>query len=206
MDKKNKPTTKLTRWTPQERRYLTTHYKTMSAKQISEHIGRTPRTILTKANLLGLRKNSPTKPWTAKEIDMIRTKYPEWGPKKIAKITGRKKTAIIAKAAEMRIKYLYHYDYWSPDEIKFMKQYAAGKTKKELVEILGRSGDAIMNYAFRNGLHVKGTMKKNWNKDEIRRVLNNHKLMSYKELGAQFNTTAAAIKTLLRAQKVRIRK
>lgn len=96
------------KWTEEEIKFLRQNYHKLKYKQIAEILGRSLKSVETKAFELGLRKGSvmPTV-WTEEKIEYLKKNYHKMTYEELSKQLGISKRAIKTKLRQLGIKKRY---------------------------------------------------------------------------------------------------
>lgn len=159
-------------WLNEEITFLIDNYKTMTKKELSEHLGKSMGEIQYQVKKLKLKKNIE---WGEKDIEFLHDNYEQLTHKEIAIIINRTENAVRKKLSELS---LLKNDFWSEEEINLLESVYRFKTKNQMLELLpNKTYLQISRKAVELGL-IKDTLVKNasltqgktsdkWTKEEV---------------------------------------
>jgi len=175
------------RWSKEEEELLKELYGSYPVTTIAKVLGRTPKSVMRKAERMGLR--SFKKDWNLEDLITLLVLRFQYGVriKDIAKILGRGESSIKCKL--WRLNLTNPVQRWSEEEINLLKNLYGVVNVKDIARYLGRTPEAVKMKACELGLTSRkpkiSTRKKleivrdYLNGLSIEEIVNKHFLDSY---------------------------
>ena len=176
-----------TSWTEKEDKKLEKLYRSKTAKEIAEILGRTLYSVHSRAAILGLNKKHPV--WTQEMDIKLILFYPDTTTRIIAEGLGKTIKAVIHRAKKLGLS--KESVLWTPEEdAKIKKLYPKMKTEK-LAEILRRTPRAVAFRAYRLG--VEKIVTPAWTLEHSQFLIKNYQKMTNSELGEALGKSLSTI-------------
>ena len=177
-------------WTKEEDDFLRQNYLAKTYKEIAEHLGRTEKACIKRANVLGIKKGR-TDIWTKEEDEFLRQNYFAKSLKEMSKHLGRTENACVNRAVNV-LGIKKKPNSWTQEEDEFLRQNYLTKDCKEIAEHLGRTENACRKRANALGINEK---PKPWTKEEDDFLRQNYLAKTYKEIAEHLGRSEGACKT-----------
>ena len=141
---------KIKNYTKEQIEYIKNYYLTKTAKEIGEHIGKTPAQVTYVAlKKLKLSKRKETK-WTEEEVSFLKNNYKTKTHEEMAKYLNRAASAVCAKCFSLN---LYKKEVpWTEMDYQYVRDHYMNMQTSEIANYLHRSPDAVKIKAKQMGL------------------------------------------------------
>lgn len=175
-------------YTEEQIEYIKNNYYTKTAKEIGEHIGKTPQQIAFVASQkLGLIKQPHFK-WSDSDLSFLKEHYIDMTSEEISKYINHSVASINTQRDRLG---LVRDLPWTDQDIDFLKNNYKFKTHEELGSLLNRTQQAITAKCFDLNLYKKEIP---WTEKDYQYVRDNYMNMQTSEIADYLNRSPAAIK------------
>lgn len=189
---------KIRNYTEEQIEYIKDNYFTKTAKEIGEHIGKTPSQVTYVAiQKLGIIKQIHQE-WSDSDLSFLKEHYIDMTSEEISKYIPHSVAAINTQRDRLG---LIRALPWNEQDVEFLKENYELKTYAELGNILHRTESAIRAKCFELNLYKKEIP---WTEADYQYVRDNYMEMQTIEIANHLNRSTAAVK--IKAKQMGLKK
>lgn len=202
-------------WSEKDIALLRRLYPKKMLSEIAKEMGRTEKSVRSKAKKLKLHETEVSKYkrdalWTAEQDKRLRKLYGTMTYEEMAPLIGRDKDSLSRRAIKLGLapkkgSPKIEPRLWTEKEDRLMRQHYRRKTVKEIAGMLGRSTNSVQKRA--QDLNIAGARNtqgapRKWAPEEDRIVRRHHKRLTPEEIAEKLGRTPGAVTARIKTLKL----